>query len=253
VVGFAALAAASTLAGWGMLALQGRKPGALGWALDPAAVRDSALGFGFGAALILGAVGVLAVAGSVRWVAEKGSIPEYAAAVAGGLGFFLVAAAAEESLLRGYGFQALVQGIGPWPATLLGSAVFAGLHAANPGFGPVGAANIFLAGVLLALLYLRTRSLWICTGVHVGWNWTMSVLHFPVSGLNRALPLYRVAEHGADWWTGGAFGPEAGLPAILVVLAGIAWTLRTRRLGESPRMRALRPLVDARLPQRWPR
>jgi uncharacterized protein len=41
---------------------------------------------------------------------------------------------------------------------------------------PLGLANIFLAGVMLAVAYLRTRSLWFATGVHLGWNWTMATL-----------------------------------------------------------------------------
>jgi hypothetical protein len=107
--------------------------------------------------------------------------------------------------------------------------------------------NIFLAGVLLSLAYVRTRSLWFATGLHAGWNWTMaSLFGFPVSGLSIVdTPLYDARETGADWWTGGAFGPEAGLAGTLAVLAGVLWLWRTRALAESERMRARRPLVDA--------
>jgi membrane protease YdiL (CAAX protease family) len=250
---FVVLVAAPTFAGWAVLALQGKRPGALGWTLDADGLRAGAVGFALGAVLIVAAVGILAVAGSVRWVAEGGSGAEYAAALARSLGFFLVAAAAEETLFRGYGFQALVEAVGPWGGTAAASLAFAAVHSGNPAFGAVGFANIFVAGVLLSVVYLRTRSLWAATGVHLGWNWAMAALHFPVSGLGQAMPLYAVREHGAGWWTGGAFGPEAGLPATLVLLAGIAWALRTRRLRESPRMRARAPLVDARLGPEWPR
>ena len=110
-----------------------------------------------------------------------------------------------------------------------------------------------VAGVLLSVVYLRTRSMWAVTGLHLGWNWVMAALHFPVSALNEALPLFTLREHGAPWWTGGAFGPEAGLPATLVLLAGTAWALRTRALRESERLRELAPMVDARLTPEWPR
>jgi membrane protease YdiL (CAAX protease family) len=253
VAWFGLMAAVATVAGWGMLALQGKPLGALGWAADPAAPRDFGLGFGAGAVLILAAVGVLGVAGSVRWVAAGGTASEYGASLAGSFGLFLVAAAAEEAVFRGYGFQALVEGLGPWPATAIMSLLFGAVHSDNPDFGSFGFANIVLAGVLLSVLYLRTRSLWLVTALHMGWNWTMAALHFPVSGLPPAMPLFRVAESGADWWTGGGFGPEAGLAATLVLAAGVAWAMRTPLLRESEKMRALGPLVDHRIGPEWPR
>lgn len=244
------LLASSLVAGWVMLAfVDRRRPGALGFALDPAAVRDSAVGFATGGAMLGAAVALLAVAGMARWVADTGSAWEYVAALARTLAFFALAAAAEEAVFRGYAFQALVQGIGAWPAMLATSALFAWGHANNPQVTPVALANIFLAGVMLAVAYLRTRSLWFATAVHVGWNWTMqSLLGFPVSGLNEFdTPLYDVRELGPDAVTGGAFGPEAGVLATLAIVAGAVWIWRTPRLGPSERMTALRPLVDARL------
>lgn len=246
----------SLVAGWVMLATVDQRPfGALGFAADRAAVRDSVVGTGVGVGMLGLAVLLLAVAGMARWVADTGSGWEYVAALAQSLAFFAVAAAAEEAAFRGYAFQALVQGIGAWPAAVATSALFALAHAGNPDVSPIALANIFLAGVMLAVAYLKTRSLWFATAVHLGWNWAMqSLLGFPVSGLNEwDTPLYDVRETGPDLLTGGTFGPEAGLAATLAVVAGTAWMWRTRRLGESERMRALRPLVDARMgPGRGP-
>ena len=246
VAAFPTLLGSALLAGWGMLALvDRRRPGALGFALDPAAVKDSAAGLAVGGAMLGAAVVLLAVASMARWVADEGTMPEYVAALATTFLFFAVAAAAEEAMFRGYAFQALVQGIGVWPAVLISSALFAALHGGNPNVTPVALANIFLAGVMLAVAYLRTRSLWFATAVHLGWNWTMaSLLDFPVSGFVRDMPLYTARETGPDWVTGGDFGPEAGIAATLAIVLGTVWMWRTRWLGESPRMRALRPLVD---------
>ncbi|HYJ80597.1 MAG TPA: CPBP family intramembrane glutamic endopeptidase [Longimicrobiaceae bacterium] len=249
----AVMLAAALLAGWAMLAwVDRRSPQALGLAADRAAAQDSAVGFGLGAGSLALAVGLLVVAGSARWVADDGSVAEYVAVLAQALGFFAVAAAMEEAVFRGYMFQALVQGIGPWPTALLTSALFAAAHLGNPNVGPIALANIGVAGVMLAVAYLRTRSLWFATALHLGWNWAMSALFdFPVSGLVRDTPLYDAVESGADWWSGGPFGPEGGLAATVAVLALTAWLRRTRALGESARMRALRPLVDDRLGERW--
>jgi membrane protease YdiL (CAAX protease family) len=256
VAGFAVSLAAAVLAGWFMLAVVDRRPiGALGFAADRAAPRDFGIGFLMGAVLIAAAAGVVAVAGYARWVADAGTPGQLAATLAGALGFFLVAAAAEEALFRGYAFQVLAEGLGPWGATLLLSAAFAAGHLGNPNVSAFGIANIFLAGVMLSVAYLRTRSLWFATAVHAGWNWTMSaLLDFPVSGIARNTPMYSVAERGGGaWLTGGTFGPEAGLPATIAIALALAWLLRTRSVGESGKMRRLGPVVDRRLGPDWPR
>lgn len=251
--GFLALLVGGLLASAVMLrAVDGRPFGALGFALEPRAARDSVLGFGVGGGLLGAAVLLLAVAGTARWVADDGHVAEYAVSLARALAVFAVAAAAEEVIFRGYAFQALVQGTGVWPAILLTSAAFAAGHGSNPNVTLLGVANIFLAGIMLAVAYLRTRSLWFATALHLGWNWVMSaLLDFPVSGAEFDTPLYSARELGADWWTGGAFGPEAGLAATLAIVAGTAWMMRTPLLSASPRIRELRPLVDTRVGDGW--
>jgi uncharacterized protein len=255
VTPFLAALAGSTVAGMLMVRLVDRRsPGALGFPLEPAAARDSLVGLGIGAGLLGAAVVALVATGTARWLADTGTVPEYVAVLALSLAQFVIAAAAEEAVCRGYLFQSLTQGIGAWPAVLVTSALFAGAHLGNDHVDVIAIANIFLAGVMLAVVYLRTRSLWAATAVHAGWNWMMSaVLDFPVSGYQADTPLYDATELGADWWTGGAFGPEAGLAATLVVLAGTWWLTRTPLLRESARMRALRPLVDDVIGPAWPR
>ncbi|MBA4160240.1 MAG: CPBP family intramembrane metalloprotease [Gemmatimonadetes bacterium] len=233
-----------------LVRLDGRPAGALGFAVTRTAGRETGWGLLLGGGLLGAAVLLLFVTGSAYWVSDTGTATEYLAALVGSFLFFAVAAAFEEALFRGYPFQVLVEGIGTWPAVLLSSAVFSWAHAQNPEITVLAFVNIFLAGVLLALAYLRTRSLWFATAVHLGWNWAMAfLLDFPVSGLTGFdTPLYSGVAEGAEWWTGGGFGPEAGLSGTLVLLAGIGWLLRTKRLSETPEMQALGPVVDRRLP-----
>ena len=241
--------AAGLGAGWALLALVDRKPlGALGYALDRAAPRDAAIGFGLGGGAIALAAGVLAVAGSARWVADAGTAPEYVAALGQALLFFVLPAAAEETLFRGYGFQALVQGIGAWPAVLLSSAGFALAHAWNPNVTPFALVNIGVAGVMLAWAYLRTRSLWFVTALHMGWNWTMAaLLDLPVSGMVSSTPLYTAIPGRPEWLSGGSFGPEGGVAVTVILVVLTLVLLRAPWVRESGAMRALRPLVDDRL------
>lgn len=249
------LSAAGLMAGWAVLTgLDGRPPGALGFAFSRAAISESVTGFGLGAGLIATAVILLLVTGSAAFAPDSGSAADYLSSLAWTLLYFWLAAAYEEVWFRGYGFQALVEGVGAWPAVIVSSALFSLLHGGNPNIDAAAFANIFLAGVMLAVAYLRTRSLWFATALHAGWNWSMaSLFAFPVSGLNLIdTPLYDAVETGADWWTGGEFGPEAGLAGTFVLLIGLLVLVRGPAPREAPRMRALGPIVDRRLPGDWP-
>jgi hypothetical protein len=238
--------AASLVAGWVMMRGVERRPlGAMGFPLGRAAPGESGMGMAVGAAFLGATVLLVAATGGARWTPDAGTLPDYLGFALRTLAFFAVAAALEEVLFRGYPFQVLERGIGAWPAAVLLSLLFAAAHAQNPNVRPLGLVNIFLAGLMLAAAYLRTRSLWFATAVHLGWNWTMAtLLDLPVSGLEIDTPLYTGMETGPDWWTGGGFGPEAGLAATLVIAAGTAWLLRTPRLRESPDVRRLGPLVE---------
>ena len=241
------MTAAALLAAWIVLArLDHRSPAALGLPLSTAVPRELGAGVAIGGALILAASVLLFLTGTASFIPDVGTIPGYAWMLTWSLLFFILAAAYEEILFRGYPFQLLTRAFGRWPAVLISSAAFSGVHAWNPDIDALAFINIFLAGVLLALAYLRTRSLWFATAVHAGWNWTMATLiGFPVSGLTTIdTPLYDAIERGSDWWTGGGFGPEAGLAATGALLVGILWMMRTDRLRDSPRMATLSPLVD---------
>jgi hypothetical protein len=143
----------------------------------------------------------------------------------------------EELLSRGYHLQNMISGLNiPW-AVLISSAVFGVLHITNPNANWVGAVGIFLAGIFLAYSYLRTRQLWLPIGLHIGWNFFEGVVFgFPVSGLKYS-GLVNTTVNGPDLWTGGAFGPEAGLVSIpALLLGGVLVYLYTRnrfRKGES--------------------
>lgn len=125
----------------------------------------------------------------------------------------------EELLSRGYHLQNLSDGINLTWGVVLSSTVFGILHLGNPNATWVSAAGIFLAGLFLAYSYIRTQQLWLPIGLHIGWNFFEGIIFgFPVSGLD----IYRIIHHtviGPELWTGGLFGPEAGLiilPALIV-------------------------------------
>jgi hypothetical protein len=126
----------------------------------------------------------------------------------------------EELLSRGYHLQTIASGINLFWGVFLSSAVFGLLHIFNPGATWVSTTGIFFAGIYLAYGYIRTKQLWLPIGLHIGWNFFEGVVFgFPVSGLD-IYPLTRITVTGPEMWTGGAFGPEAGLIVIPALLVG---------------------------------
>lgn len=237
------------VASWLMMFRFERRPfTAIGlpWGRDAWAgwLHGAAIGGGFMAALVLFQI----VPGWLRPVFDTGTLDAWLGSVAG-LGLLLaVAAFAEELCFRGYAFQVLVEAAGPFVAVVVSSVAFAAVHLNNPGVGPLSLLNLGLAGVLLAVAYLRTRSLWFATGLHWAWNWVQTaVFDLPVSGLEFDVPLYDTARLGPESMTGGVFGLEGSILLALLMPPLIVWMARTQSLSESAAVKALDPLVDSRL------
>lgn len=238
---------AATVAGAFLLVRLDRRPAAaLGIAWTSQTPRELGLGFLIGAASMITGVLLLLAVDSLRYSREAGSLGLWALEAGRGLIVLVPAAAAEEVLFRGYPFQWLTRATGPVVATLLGSAAFAVAHLSNPALSPLAIANLFAAGVLLSVAYLKTRSLWFATAVHIGWNWTMAVpLDLPVSGLDLFnAPMYEPVISGSPILTGGNFGPEGGLAATLAATVALVSIAKLPGVREAEEMKALSPLVD---------
>jgi membrane protease YdiL (CAAX protease family) len=138
----------------------------------------------------------------------------------------LFGAVGEEMLFRGYGFQVLVRGMGPF-ATILPVAVLFGLaHSQNLNFGPLALFNTILWGVVLGYAFLRSGDLWLPIGLHFGWNWSLPLLGANLSGFTMDVTGYAMHWKTAGLWTGkiggllsgGAYGPEGGLLTTAVAI-----------------------------------
>jgi len=214
-------------AGWILLALDRRPPGALGFHLGRGAVSEAGAGLllGVGAALV--AILLMTAVGGLSWGLEPGSPRGLLAAAGVSLALLALPAAAEEALLRGYLFQASAERFG-WGWTLAWTSVaFSVLHLGNPGLGWTALVNLGVAGVFLGLLLLRTASLWWATGAHLGWNWAQMALGLPVSGLELVeVPVLIPETRGPTWLGGGAFGMEGSVAATAVLLVLSVWLWR---------------------------
>ena len=136
----------------------------------------------------------------------------------------------EELLMRGYLLPNLAQGInlfklGPLRALviawLLTSIGFGLAHARNPNASVLSTVLITAAGLMLGLGPILTGKLGLAVGLHIAWNWFQgSVFGFAVSGTQVGPEsLVTIRLSGLVLWTGGAFGPEAGLLGAVAIIA----------------------------------
>jgi hypothetical protein len=123
----------------------------------------------------------------------------------------------EEMLFRGYGFQVFMALAGPFAAILPMSVLFALAHAANQNASFLGLTNTFLWGVLLGYGFLRSGDLWLPIGLHFGWNLTLPLFGVNLSGFTMGLTGYAMRWKAGDVWSGGSYGPEAGLLTTMLM------------------------------------
>ncbi|MGB0543749.1 MAG: lysostaphin resistance A-like protein [Longimicrobiales bacterium] len=220
------------VAGWTLLALDGRRPSALGFYLARDSVTETLRGTALGVLIGMMVVGGMALLGGLTWNTQPGSGMGWCVGAVVALMWFAIPAAAEEALLRGYPLQALTESYGPTVGVIATSVAFGALHLGNPGSGVLEVANVTAAGLLFGVVYVKTLSLWLVTGLHLGWNWAHGYLaDVPVSGLDVVdAPLYEGSTRGAQWLGGGEFGPEGSLVATAVLLAVTAWWWRSEGL-----------------------
>jgi membrane protease YdiL (CAAX protease family) len=224
------------LATWACTRLRKEPLSSVGFQLDRRWIREMFFGTLLGIGTLLAVVGMICAIGGVRFELDSARSAD---ALLTGLYIFIFAALLEETLFRGFVFQRLLDGVGVWPAQILLAALFVLAHWGNPGMEGgtevVAGIDLFLGAVMLGLAYLRTRSLALPIGLHLGWNWAQgNWLGFGVSGVDTAGWWRPIFQDEAEWLTGGAFGPESSIFSPMVSLIVIVWLWRWK--GSSSRV-----------------
>lgn len=191
--------------------------------------REVPIGLLIGAALFTLMTGIVALLGgfSVERVNGMGALWAM-------LAMAVTSGTIEEILFRGILLRHIEAMLGTWAALAITSALFGLAHLANPGASLFAAFAIAMeAGILLGAAYLWKRRLWIPIGIHAAWNFTQGwVFSVPVSGGKVPEGLLITARNGPDWLTGGAFGLEASVIAMLVATAaGLFLLVRVVKQG----------------------
>lgn len=202
----------------------------LGLRLTRSLPRDIPAGIVLAGVLFVSVVGVGIARG--WYSAQLASGPGKALLIALiGAVILLPYAAIEEVSMRGYVLQSASRTGGRWVGVVVSTVAFALLHCMNPGFQehPLAVVGLLLAGLYLASAYLITGNLWLAIFLHTGWNLMEGpVFGLDVSGIEMSTSVVRTRVTGPDLWTGGSFGPEAGLLLCLLMLVHLAalWALR---------------------------
>ena len=131
----------------------------------------------------------------------------------------LTVAVIEEILLRGIVFRITDEKWGSTIALITSGLIFAGLHVVNPHVTVVSVLCITMVGVLLGAAYMYYRNLWMPIAIHFAWNFTQNGIFGAItSGNEKTSSLLTTQITGPEILTGGQFGPEASIQAVLVCL-----------------------------------
>ncbi|MFH1196654.1 MAG: CPBP family glutamic-type intramembrane protease [bacterium] len=149
----------------------------------------------------------------------------------------------EESFSRGYQLKNILEGLS-FPqinpkitvviSVIVVSFVFGFLHGWNPNASLISSVNISFIAVLFGYAYLIRGSLALPIGLHISWNFSQgNIFGYPVSGVGTDVSIIKTKVTGAEVWTGGDFGPEAGLIIIVAILIGLGltWLYHKKRYG----------------------
>jgi len=135
---------------------------------------------------------------------------------------FLLLGFTEEFAYRGYSQTTLTGGMGFWPAAVLLSAIFGGVHYFfKPMESWMDGLSVGLFGLFWCFTLRRTGTLWFAIGFHSMSDYADMVLFAqPNTGNNgQSLTghLLNVSYHGREWLTGGPRGTEASALEFLIL------------------------------------
>lgn len=137
--------------------------------------------------------------------------------------FWLLQGGTEEVATRGWLLTRIAARTNLPLAIGISSSLFGILHMGNAGVTLLSVLNIILDGVLAALLFIYSDSIWLVVAQHGSWNYVQgNLLGFQVSGTGADASIFSFTMgSGPDWLTGGEFGAEGSIITTLVLLLSV--------------------------------
>lgn len=235
-ISFVAAIAASLIVCW----LQRRRLREFGFALNNAG-RQILWGSFWGLVAPTALIGMIAAFGGFSFGTLAMSGQRLAVYTIGWLVAFFGVGLGEEATFRASGQITLSESIGPWPAVIALSTIFAALHYFfKPGETLADAFSVGLLGLFMAFTVIRSGSIWYAVGFHALFDYAAMFLYgAPNSGNNGqpvATKLLTGGYHGAPWLTGGKLGIEASwlvFPVIAALFLGYHFATRKSATSET--------------------
>jgi membrane protease YdiL (CAAX protease family) len=188
---------------------------------------ELALGVVLGCVLIAAIIGSMWAAG---WVTIAAATPSK---ITEALKLSVQSGVIEEVLMRIVMFRLLWRAAGALPALIATAVLFGALHLSNPDATVFSALCLIAGEGIGAGLYVLSGRVWLPIGMHAGWNFAQGwIFGSAVSGFDEFAggPLLTQPVAGIDaMLSGGGFGPESSLAALIVSLLasalclGLAW------------------------------
>jgi len=141
----------------------------------------------------------------------------------------------EEILFRGIIFRITEERIGSIWALVISSSLFGLAHLANHNSTLYSAIAITIeAGFLLGAAYIYSKNLWLPIFIHFSWNFSEGGIYGAViSGNSLEKSLINAKFSGPELLTGGEFGPENSLQAVIIgLVVGILFLILAKKQGK---------------------
>ena len=188
-------------------------------------LSEFAKGVLVGAIMITTVLIVFFITGDVRFDRIQFSLPFLVSWILVLIGY-IFQTAAEEIYIRGWLIPIISYHKNAYLAILISSTMFSYFHLNNNGASWLSTVHLFVFGLFTAVYALKRGNIWGPCGFHFAWNFIMGNLYgFHVSGFDSESSLMYFTTSNRTFITGGEFGPEGGIPGLVVFLLALLWAI----------------------------
>jgi len=132
-------------------------------------------------------------------------------------------ATAEELIYRTWMLKKLGNTITPFAAVIAVGIIFGGVHMFNPVYTWLSAINAGLLGIATSIAYFRTKSVWMSSGIHFGWNYFLGIVYLPF--------LFTATYHGKTVYQFiGAEATTVGCIAMVAICVAVYYFTRKKKI-----------------------